>query len=123
MPENRLFPPEGLNPAALSLPDLRSALDSGQVLEAVPWRCDAAHTLHFRFGAMEGRMPRSEAVAPWINGAERGIAVLSRVGRDTCFTVRSIQADEKGAPGALPPLTLGMAHRRQVKSASTPALS
>ena len=36
-----------------------------------------------------------------ISGAERDIAVLSRVGKPTCFTVTALEADEKGAPAAL----------------------
>ena len=46
-------------------------------------------------------MPRQEVLSPWISGAERDIAVLSRVGKPTCFQVTDIHADEKGAPVAL----------------------
>lgn len=102
MPENKFFPPEGLRPpAAHTLPDLRAALERGEILEATALRCDAGHNLHFLLGGVEGRMPRHEAVAPWINGAQRDISVLSRVGKETCFIVQSIQANEKGAPTVL----------------------
>ena len=102
MPENRLFPPEGLRPpSACSLPDLREAMENGTILEAPVCRCSPEHTLLLSLGSGEGRMPRQEVVAPWISGSERDIAVLSRVGKQTCFTVKSISADAKGAPVVL----------------------
>lgn len=102
MPENKLFLPEGLRPPIrLTLDRLREALESGAVLEAPVQRCDAGHTLHIDLDGIPGRISRSEAIAPWINGAGRDIAVLSRVGKPTCFQVLSLQADEKGAPAAV----------------------
>lgn len=102
MPENKLYPPEGLRPPVpLTLDRLRDALESGAVLEAPAQRCGVDHTLYLNLGGVLGRIPRAEAVAPWISGAERDIAVLSRVGKPTCFTVTALEADEKGAPAAL----------------------
>ncbi len=99
MPENHRYPPEGLRvPAPCSLAALRDALESGELLEAPVHRCGADHTLYISLDGIEGRIPRSEAVAPWISGSERDIAVLSRVGKQTCFTVTALEADEKGAP-------------------------
>ena len=102
MPENKLYPPEGLRPPVpLTLDRLREALESGDILEAPVQRCGVDHTLRLTLGGVQGRIPREEAVAPWISGAERDIAVLSRVGKTTCFTVTALEADEKGAPAAL----------------------
>lgn len=102
MPENKLYPPEGLRPPVpLALDRLREALESGEILEAPVQRCGVDHTLHLNLGGVQGRIPREEAVAPWISGADRDIAVLSRVGKPTCFTVTALEADEKGAPVAL----------------------
>ena len=102
MPENKLYPPEGLHPPVpFALDRLRDALESGAILEAPVQRCGVDHTLYLNLGGVQGRMPREEAVAPWISGAERDIAVLSRVGKPTCFTVTALEADEKGAPTAL----------------------
>lgn len=99
MPENKLYPPEGLRPPSpLTLDHLRGALESGAVLEAPVQRCGVDHTLHLSLGGVQGRIAREDAVAPWISGAERDIAVLSRVGKPTCFTVAALEADEKGAP-------------------------
>ena len=102
MPENKQFPPEGLRPpTAYTIDTLKAAADSGEILEAITQRCGADHTLHFSLDGIAARMPREEAVAPWISGATREIAVLSRVGRPTCFVVSSLQSDAKGAPLAL----------------------
>jgi small subunit ribosomal protein S1 len=101
MPENKNFPPEGLrSPVQFSLSTLQAAVQSGEIFEAVAQRCDADHTLHFSLGGIQAVMPRSEATAPWISGADREIAVLSRVGKPTCFTVTSVSSDAKGAPVA-----------------------
>lgn len=102
MPENKLYPPEGLRPPVpLTLDHLREALETGDILEAPVQRCGVDHALQLDLGGVRGRIPREEAVAPWISGADRDIAVLSRVGKPTCFTVTALGADEKGAPTAL----------------------
>lgn len=102
MPENNLYLPEGLRPpAAYSLPDLQEAMESGAILEGTVSRCDIRHTLHIPLGTVQGQIPREEVLSPWVSGADRDIAVLSRVGKPTCFTVSSLQADEKGSPVAL----------------------
>ena len=99
MPENRSFPPEGLRPSAChTLSELRAAQENGTILEAPVLRCDAAHTLHFSLNGIRAEMPRREVVAPWISGSHREIAILSRVGKQTCFTVTKVSPDEKGAP-------------------------
>ena len=102
MPENKFFLPEGLRPPSdCSLSNLKTTAERGDILEAVACRCGTDHTLFFSLGTAEGRMSRQEAVAPWISGASRDISVLSRVGKQTCFTVKSVSADAKGAPVAL----------------------
>ena len=102
MPENRLFPPEGNRPTSVyTLDQLQTSAESGARLEGIVHRCDTSHTLILPLGGAEGRIPREEAVAPWISGADREISVLSRVGKATCFTVQSVGADAKGAPVAL----------------------
>ena len=101
MPENRSFPPEGLRPpASHTLSDLRAASETRAILESPALRCDAGHTLHFSLNGIRGEMPRREAIAPWISGSHREIAVISRVGKLTCFTVTKVASDEKGAPVA-----------------------
>jgi len=90
--------PEGLRPAPdFSLALLKSAMESGEILEAPAVRCDTGHTLHFNLNGIRGEISRQDAVAPWISGANREISVLSRVGKVTCFTVSDISQDRRGS--------------------------
>lgn len=99
MPENRLYPPEGLRQScSYTLKDLLEAKESKTILEGIPIRCDAEHHLHLRFGNVAGLLPRHEVIAPWISGADRDISAISRVGKLTCFTVSDVISDAKGAP-------------------------
>jgi len=93
--------PEGRGPRfpeGQSLEFLREAMERQTVWEGMAVRCDARRELTVRFGGYEGVIPRTEAVHPAISGAERDIAVLSRVGRPVCFTVRSLSVDGGGRP-------------------------
>ena len=102
MPENRAYPPEGLTPAgSYTLAELRSAMESRAVLEGTVQRCDADLNLYLQLGSVSARIPKEEVTAPWISGAGRDIAVLSRVGKAICFTVDTVTADAKGAPQAV----------------------
>ena len=102
MPENRAYPPEGLTPAgSYTLAELRSAAESRTVLEGTVQRCDADLNLYLQLGSVSARIPKEEVTAPWISGADRDIAVLSRVGKVVCFTVDAVTADAKGAPHAV----------------------
>lgn len=102
MPENKLYLPEGLRPPAeWSLSALQAAQAAGTILEAPVQRCDVDRTLHLALDSIAGRIPRREILSPWISGADRDIALLSRVGKPACFVVTDIRADEKGAPVAL----------------------
>ena len=99
MPENNLFLPEGLRqPSRHTLSELKAAAETGEILTAPVLRCDTAHTLHISLNGIRGEIPRAEAVAPWISGSEREIAILSRVGKLSCFTVKRVVSDQKGAP-------------------------
>jgi len=101
MPVNHHFPPEGLRPHGLhTLSSLKAAVESGEILEGSVLRCTPEHTLFFSLNGIRGIMPREEVIAPWISGADRDIAVLSRVGKETCFTVQRVESDEKGSPVA-----------------------
>lgn len=88
--------PEGVLPP---FPDhqplsvLQQAMEDQTILEGLTIRCDSRRDLTVRFGGYEGVIPRSDAVHPVISGAERDIAVLSRVGRPTCFTVTGLTVD------------------------------
>ena len=99
---NDLYPPEGVRKKeALSLLRLKSAMETGEILEAPVARCDTDLPLHLYLDGVRGQIPRSECVAPWISGSHRDIAVLSRVGKATCFTVSGISEEAGCQPVAL----------------------
>lgn len=76
-------------------------MESRTVLEGTVQRCDADLNLYLQLGSVSARIPKEEVTAPWISGADRNIAVLSRVGKVVCFTVDAVTADAKGAPQAV----------------------
>ena len=83
--------PEGvcpLFPENQPLSVLREAMEDQTVLEGLTIRCDARRDLTVRFGGYEGVIPR----------ADGDIALLSRVGKPTCFTVTGIETDGGGRP-------------------------
>ena len=93
--------PEGagpLFPEGQPVSVLRQAMEEQTVLEGLAIRCGARRDLTVRFGGYEGIIPRSDAIHPAISGAERDIAVLSRVGKPVCFTVTAIETDGGGKP-------------------------
>ena len=93
--------PEGMGPLFPEnqpLSVLREAMDSQTVLEGIAVRCDGRRDLTVRFGGYEGIVPRQDAIHPAISGADRDIAILSRVGKPTCFTVTGIEVDGGGKP-------------------------
>ena len=67
MPENRLFPPEGLTPYTPynTMAALIAAQEAQSILEAPVLRCDTSHSLHVSLGGIRGMIRREEVVAPW----------------------------------------------------------
>ena len=99
MPYNSVYLPEGLRPARPpDLSTLRAALEDKTILETTVLRCDARRTLHLALAGGEALLPPEEAVAPWISGAGRDIALLSLVGKPIAFRVTALDADGRGAP-------------------------
>ena len=99
MPENNLFLPEEFRPQAIMTPAaLKGEIQRQTILEGMVLRCDAERNLSVSLGNLTGMISRQDAVAPWISGADKEISLLSRVGKQACFQVISVTADEKGAP-------------------------
>ena len=93
--------PEGacpLFPDNQPLSVLQQAMEDQTILTGMAIRCDARRDLTVRFGGYEGTIPRLDAIHPCISGAEREIAMLSRVGKPTSFTVTAIDVDGGGKP-------------------------
>ena len=72
---------------------LEAARDSGEVLESVAYMCDNEHNLLVNLGSMKGIIPRSEGALGIKEGTTRDIALISRVGKAVCFTVKEIIND------------------------------
>ena len=88
------------NRAAIgSAEGLRSAMERGDILEARAVLCDHEHNLKVGLPCMRGVIPREEGALGIREGSVRDIAVISRVGRPVCFTVKEIlrQGDEMTA--------------------------
>lgn len=97
------YAPEGagsLFPEGQGLEALREAMEQQTVWEGTAVRCNGKRDLIVHFGGYTGLIPRTEAVHPAISGAERDIAILSRVGRSVCFTIRALTVDGGGRPHA-----------------------
>lgn len=96
-----VYLPEGSGPQFPEnqpLSVLRQAMEEQTVLEGTAIRCDGRRDLTVRFGGYEGTIPRQDGIHPAISGAERDIAVLSRVGKPTCFTITGLEVDGGGKP-------------------------
>lgn len=93
----RYLPEGSTEPAApYTLATLRQALLDGTILQAEALRCTAQHDLCFDLGAAQGHMPREECALGICEGATREIAILSRVGKQTCFVLTAL--DETADP-------------------------
>lgn len=105
------FLPESQYPECrYTLGELQAASQSGAILCARAYLFDAQRRLHFHLGACEGLLPFSESAPEAVEGTLRDIAVISRVGRMTCFVVKQLTTGEDGRPLAL--LSRAAAQRR-----------
>ena len=96
-----IYLPEGkgpLFPFHQPMSVLESAKERKTVLQGTAIRCDSKRNLHITFGGYEGIIPRQEAVHPGISGADRDIAILSRVGQHISFTITDIAINGDGKP-------------------------
>lgn len=90
------------NLAALSSCDsLYAAMERGDILEARAVLCDNEHNLKVDLPCMRGVIPREEGALGIREGSVRDIAVISRVGRPVCFTVKEINRSEDGMTAVL----------------------
>ena len=80
---------------------LAEAIQSEQILEATVTMCDAAHNLIVDLGCMKGVILRNEGALGITDGKTRDIALISRVGKEICFTVKELCSDPDGKPYAM----------------------
>lgn len=99
------FNPEGWNEELkkqhYSETELTEAQRLNSVLESQVMMCDANHNLVVDLGCMRGIIPRVEGAIGITEGTTRDIALITRVGKPVCFTVKSIEIDSSGKHFAL----------------------
>lgn len=70
---------------------LAEAALEGRVLEARAVLCDAGHNLHVELPCMEGIIPYFDGAIGITEGTTRDIALISRVSKPVCFTVKGFE--------------------------------
>lgn len=79
--------------AALSRAELCAAALSGEILQSTALAFDTRRQLHFSLGGLPAVMPYEECALGAEKGEVRDIAILTRVGRPTCFVVQRADAE------------------------------
>lgn len=89
---------EGLCRSAdkMTVEELRSAAVTGEILQSTALAYDINRQLQFRLGGLRAVMPFEECADGAAEGIVRDIAVLTRVGRPTCFMIKSLMRDADG---------------------------
>ena len=87
--------------APFSLLYLEQAALRGTILEAPVTLCDSHMNLHVFLGEVKGILPRDEVTFSPLGEAPKDIAILTRVGKTVCFTVKEIIRGESGAVAIL----------------------
>ena len=82
--------------ARLSPAELRAAMASGEILQATALAFDTERRLRFELGGQRAYMPFEECVDVGPQEEIKDIAVLTRVGRPTCFVITGTEVDENG---------------------------
>lgn len=102
------FYPEGLlenksenKKYLLSENTLKEAMANETVLEAKAFMCDSNHNLIVNLGSIRGIIPKNEGAIGISDGTVRDIALISRVGKSVCFTVKEIKKKPLGVPYAI----------------------
>ena len=76
--------------ACESLASLERAAERGTIIEGRAVKCGASHDLVVELGACRGVIPFEEAAYSADGSRVRDIAVITRVGKSVCFTVKGI---------------------------------
>ena len=89
---------EGLcrNANHLSREDLNRCIATGEILQSTALAYDTEHRLRFELGGQRGYMPFTECLDVPKGESIKDIAVLTRVGRPTCFVITGTTQDENG---------------------------
>lgn len=95
LPEGSLINTSANKERMQSLAALTQAALDGEILEAVPFLCDADRNLHVSLCCMSGIIPKNECAATW-DGELRDSAVVSRVDRPVAFRILEIEDSSSG---------------------------
>lgn len=92
------YKPEGQGRPAGQLTDeeLRAAMVNGELLESTALAFDHKHRLRFEIGGRPAYMPYEECADGAGTDTVRDIAILTRVGRPTCFLIRQLPETAQG---------------------------
>ena len=103
---------EGLcrNANHLRREELNRCIATGEVLQSTALAFDTCRRLRFELGGVRGYMPYEECVALAPGEELKDIAVLTRVGRPTCFVITGTCREEDGSEAFL--LSRAQAQRR-----------
>ena len=82
--------------ARMTAAELRAAMASREILQSTALAFDTQRQLRFELGGVKAVMPFAQCADGAENGTVRDIAVLTRVGRPTCFVIESLDTDETG---------------------------
>ena len=93
------YTPEGKGRDArhLSEAQLAEAFADGSILESTALAYDRERQLVFELAGRPARMPHDECAAGAAEGAVRDVALLTRVGRPTCFRITALPEETGGA--------------------------
>ena len=82
------------NASRLSAAELRAAMASREILQSTALAFDTQRQLRFELGGCRAVMPFGQCADGADTGSVRDIAVLTRVGRPTCFVIEGIDTDD-----------------------------
>ena len=82
----------------LSPAELRAAIASREILQSTALAFDTQRQLRFDLGGVKAVMPFGQCADGAESGTVRDIAVLTRVGRPTCFVIEGMKTGENGQP-------------------------
>ena len=93
------YTPEGKGRDARRMTEsqLAEAFVDGSILESTALAYDRERQLVFELAGRPARMPHDECAAGAAEGAVRDVALLTRVGRPTCFRVTALPGEAGGA--------------------------
>ena len=81
------------NASRLSAAELRAAMTSREILQSTALAFDTQRQLRFELGGCRAVMPFGQCADGADTGSVRDIAVLTRVGRPTCFVIEGIDTN------------------------------